>query len=825
MFAVLFICPVVHAAGTTALPLGSSLRFRHITLEDGLAQSSVQAIAQDRQGYMWFGTEDGLQRYDGYDFLTFRHDPEQSNSLAGDDVVSLAVGKHDELWIGTEEQGLDLLEPGSTRFVHYQHDPGNPATLVNNTVFALLVDKRGRLWVGTADGLDRMDGTTGDFQHYRMAKTGDDANTIFALHEDAHGRIWVGSRHGLYYYDAAHDTLKLLQPNVKTALREARQILARASVNAFAESSNGRLWVATERGLIELSAQSEVIALYQHHDGDVGSLPSSRVRALHEDFAGYIWIGTYGGGVTRLDRASRRFINYQHDATDPQSLGGDRILTLFQDQTGLIWIGTEAAGISIYNPQTREFGYYRHRQDDPNSLASNTVWSIYKDDRSYLWVATDQGLTRIDPTRTRYKQYQLQGRSKGNQDDAAVYEVYGDRTGQLWAGTSYGLYEYLPAKDQFRHFHLANNKMDRAGDAVNLIYEDSAHRLWIGTADGLAEFDKDNGRVEKRFLHDPKRTDSLPDNEIDAICETSDGSLWLGTPNGLAKFDGVHDAFVSYRKDADNARSLSYNDIQSCAPAHGDGLWVGTASGLNLLNLKTGDVRRFSTKDGLPNDTIYAILHDRQGNLWLSTDDGLSRFDPHEMIFRNYGITDGLQSMEFNGGAAYAASDGELFFGWINGFNAFYPQRMQRNKYVPRVSITGFTHAGYEQSLLTEQGPIKAVSVGYKENILSFSLSVFDYAAPTRNQFDYRLDGFDKDWHTLRGQHLFTYTNLDPGSYLLRVRGSNSDGMWSDKEATLAITVLSPPWRTWWAYSLYTALLFVFTVIGLKVFARSVKRE
>lgn len=815
----------VRAADMVPLPAGSSLRFRHITLEDGLAQSTVQAIAQDRQGFMWFGTEDGLQRYDGYDFLTFHHDPERPDSLADDDVIALAVGQHNELWVGTSEQGLDMLEPGAGRFVHYQHDPSNPASLTSNNVFALLIDTHGYVWAGTANGLDRMDGITGSFRHYRIAGSGRAINIIFALHEDKRGRIWVGTARGLYYYDPAKDKLDRFTPTAGVSLADAVHLLTKASVNAFAESANGQQWVATEDGLVKLSAKYEVLALYKHHEGTPDSLPSSRVRALVEDSGGYIWIGTHGGGVTRLDPNSGRFINYEHDATDPQSLGGNLIDTLYRDQTGLIWIGTEAAGISIYNPQTREFGYYRHRQGDPNSLASNMVWSLYKDPRGFVWVATDQGLTRIDPARTRYRQYQMMDRPKRQEDDSAVYTVYGDHEGKVWTGTDYGIYEYQPVTDRFRHYHLIGRKADRIGDLVNVMFEDAEHRFWIGTANGLVEFDRATHKTVRRLVHDPKRPDSLPDDSVVAICQTGDGSIWVGTSNGLARFDGVHDAFKIYKKNSANVHSLSYNDIQSCSPGSAGQLWVGTASGLDLLETANGSVTRYSTRDGLPNDTIYAILHDRSGNLWISTDDGLSRFDPRDISFRNFGTVDGLQSAEFNGGAAYRASDGELFFGGINGFNAFYPERIHRNKNVPRVAITSFTHGNRKDPLLTEQGPVTNVSVPYSDNVLTFALAAFDYAAPTRNQFNYRLDGFDQNWHALHGQHLFTYTNLDPGEYALRIRGSNSDGVWSDQEATLAIDVLPPPWRTWWAYALYAALLFVFVVIGLKVFARSVKRE
>ncbi|HET7921989.1 MAG TPA: diguanylate cyclase [Gammaproteobacteria bacterium] len=814
----------VQAAEMAPLPAGSSLRFQHIGIEDGLAQSSAQVITQDHQGYIWIGTEDGLQRYDGYEFLTFHHDPARSDSLADDDIVALAVGRHDALWIGTYEQGLDYLDPGSRHFTHYRHDPARATSLASNYVFALLVDKKGSLWVGTDSGLDRLDNDQGNFRHYPFPSSTQNGHVVFALHQDAAGRLWIGMQHGLYYYDAKRDAVLPYEVKAGVQLAEARELLTHASINAMASGNNGELLVATESGLVILSPQGRVEAVYRHQHGAAGSLPSSRVRAVYEDRTGDIWLGTFGGGVARLDRSSRRFDIYRHDATDSQSLAGDRILTLFGDRTGLVWIGTQTAGISLYNPRTREFGYYRHRQGDTNSLVSNLVWSIYKDRNDRVWVGTDQGLTRMDASRLHYRQYQLDDRPKEAQDDAGVYELYGDRAGRIWAGTDYGLYEYLPEQDRFRHFHLVGKHQDSARDAINAVYEDAARRFWIGTAGGLAEFDRASGRVVHWFTYDAKRADSLPDNGVTAICEAG-GYLWVGTVNGLARFDGVHDQFTVYRKVAGDPHSLSASDIQSCMPGSNDGLWVGTVSGLNLLDTGTGSVTRYSTRDGLPNDAIYAILVDRDGKLWISTANGLSEFNPASGTFRNYGVTDGLQSLEFNGASAYAAADGELFFGGINGFNAFYPKRIHPSRQVPDIAITGFVHAGREQALFTRQGAVNAVTVPYRDNILTFFVAAFDYVAPMRNQFKYRLDGFDRDWHTLHGRHDFTYTNLDPGHYVLEVQGSNSDGVWSNRFVKLGITVLPPAWRTWWAYLLYAALTFVLIVIGLKLFAHSVKRE
>jgi diguanylate cyclase (GGDEF)-like protein len=817
------ISPAVTAASDDmTFPPGSSLRFRHISIENGLAQSSVQAIAQDAQGFMWLGTQDGLQRYDGYDFLTYRHDPGNPSSLADNTIGALQVGKDGALWVGTVDVGLDRLDPGTQHFTHFQHNDADPRSLANNSVITLFLDREGRLWVGTAEGLDRME-ADGGFRHYHVPSQLPNADGIYSLHEEATGRLWVGTAHGPYYLDPGQDRLQQFIPAGVKPKSELYGLFTESPIHSIAAAADGTLWMGSGRGLVVLDKQNSVAHFFKHETDGADSLPNDHVLAILPGAGGDVWVGTYGGGVGRYDPATGRFSTHAHDATDPGSLGNDTIDTLYRDGAGLIWIGTDSAGVDIYNPENRVFGYYRHRQGDPNSLASNLVWSIYKDRRDEVWVATDAGLTRLDPSRRHYRQYRLLDRLDNRRDDEQVNAVYGDRRDGIWAGTSSGLYRYQPGSDNFRRYDLVVGKENPNGDIVTVIFADSHDRLWAGTGEGLVNLDAASGRMQ-RFKHDPARGDSLPDDSVLEICETHDGRLWVATSNGLASFDGVHDSFKTYVEDLHDAESLSYDNVQAChTDANGD-LWVGTASGLDHLDLRSGKFKRYFVSDGLPNNTIYSVLPDSAGGIWVSTDNGLSHLDAGGAI-RNYSSADGLQSDEFNGGAAFAALDGELFFGGINGMNAFRPERLVHEPHPPRVAITRFIRFGVPVPLMTPAGPVTGAEVLYRQNILSFEFTAFDYQAPERNSFSYKLDGFDADWHTIHGRRAVTYTNLDPGKYVLRVRGANSDGVWSATEATLAIDVRPPPWRTWWAYLLYTAAGFVSVMLGLNLYKRSIKRE
>ena len=796
-------------------PPGSSLRFRHLRIEDGLAQSTVQAIVQDAQGYMWLGTQDGLQRYDGYEFLTFRHDPSDPGSLSDNTVNALALGAGGILWVGSAVGGLDRMDPATRNFTHFQHDAKDPASLTSDQVSVLYVDRQQRLWVGAGASLELFDGH--GFRHFPIPAKPNGASQIDSLYQDQAGRLWVGCDHGVYYLDGDHLSNFIAEGRMSA---DQRGLFTESPIHAITKV-RGLLWIASGRGIAELDKQYKLKHFYSR---EADSLSSEHTLALLPDQAGDVWVGTFGGGLNRFETGEGRFSSYQHDATDPGSLGSDNIEVLYQDRSGLVWIGTDNTGVDIYNPRTRAFGYYRHKQGDANSLASNVVWSLYKDGGGRIWAGTDQGLTRLDASRRQYRQYHMGQRPPTQVDDDQINDVTADRRGVIWTGTDYGVYRYQPDRDTFQRYTLVSPHENSDGDVVSYIYFDSQDRMWLGTGNGLVQMDEGRGK-QRRFLHDPARMDSLPGTSVSAICETDDKRLWIGTPDGLAAFDGVHDSFTVYRTDPNDAGSLSYNNIQSCrVDVHG-GLWVGTADGLNYLAPGQHKFRRYFQTDGLPNDTIYAILTDLQGGIWVSTDDGLSRLDPGSGTFHNYVESDGLQSDEFNGGSAFAAPDGELLFGGVGGFNAFYPERISRDDIPPEVAITRFLRQNTEVPLLASGGTLDAVQVQYRQNVLSFDFTAFDYAEPQLNTFSYRLEGFDSDWRTLRGGHTATYTNLDPGKYLLHVRGANSDGIWNPHETTLAIEVLPPAYRTGWAWLLYVTSAFVALMVGMGLYKRILERE
>jgi len=805
-----------------------SIRFKQLTIEDGLPQNGVQTILQDSSGFLWIGTQEGLVRYDGYSLKVFKHEPSNSYSLSDNNIISLIEDNQGNLWMGTSGGGLNHFNAKTQQFTHYRHQEGDANSLSDDDVMSLLEDSQGNLWVGTrGGGLNHFNAKTQQFTHYRH-QTGD-ANSlsdddVMSLLEDSQGNLWVGTRGGgLNYFNLKNQQFTHYR-------HQAGDVTSLSNDNVWSllENSQGNLWVGTRGGgLNYFNPKTQQFTHYHHQAGDVTSLSDDNVWSLLEDSQGNLWVGTRGG-LNYFDPKTQQFTHYRHQAGDITSLNDDDAMSLLEDSQGNLLVGTRGGGLNYFNPKTQQFTHYRHQAGDVTSLSDDNVWSLIEDSQGNLWVGTlGGGLNHFNPKTQQFTQYRHQAGDVTSLSDDNVLSLLEDNRGNLWVGTHGGLNYFNPKTKQFTHYrHQAGDITSLSNDNVWSILEDNRGNLWIGTHGGLNYFNPKTQQFT-HYRHQAGDANSLSDNFVYSLLEDKRGNLWVGTlGGGLNHFNPKTQQFTLYPNQAGDANSLSDDKVLSLLEDNRGNLWVGTPDGLNLFNKETAKFKRFTIANGLPNNVIYRIEEDKQGYIWLSTNQGLSRMAPKAETFRNYDVGDGLQSNEFNGGASLKSKSGELLFGGINGFNRFYPENIKDDTSPPTVLIT-------EMLLLNESVPIipvdnkisannednifslpqaihqtKAITLTHQDNIIAFEFAALHFSNPEKNQFAYQLVGWDKDWvNTDYRNRRATYTNLPDGDYAFRVKASNADGYWNEEGASLQITVLPPPWKTWWAYTLYGLFL------------------
>ncbi|MBP1656202.1 MAG: signal transduction histidine kinase [Bacteroidetes bacterium] len=756
-----------------------SIQFRHLTVNQGLSQGSVICILQDSFGFLWFGTQDGLNRYDGYEITIFKHDPADSSTLIDNFVITLAEDSSGTLWIGTlnKPQNLSRFDRTTETFAHTHRDSVDLRSARVGSAFTSYEDPSGVRWSGAiGEGVTRFDRRTG--------KT-----TVFK-----------------------HD------PSNPSSLLDDRVY------SVFGDRS-GTIWVGTREGLERFDPETETFIHYRHDKNNPASLSDNWVWPILEDRAGALWVGTYRGGLNRFDRVTGTFTRFRHEETDSRSLGDDRTYSLFQDRSGMIWVGTDN-GVDRFNPEMGAFARYSKNPRDPASLIDNSVYSIHVDRSGAAWIGTLRGLDRLDRTTGAFTHFQHDPANPASLGENMVQSILEDRSGVMWFGTqSNGLDRYDRATGRFTHFrHDPSNPRSISDNMIYSLLEDRQGVLWIGTYHGgLNRFDRATGTF-RAYQHNDSLPGSLGAKGIWALHEDRNGVIWVGTyKGGLDRFDREMETFTHFKHDPLNQSTLS-NDAVVCFHEDRTGtLWVGTMSGLNRFDKETGTFKRYSEKDGLPNSYIVGILEDDQGRLWISTVKGISRFDPRTETFRNYDQSDGLQGDEFNTNAfARDARTGEMYFGGTNGFNVFHPDRVLDNTYLPPIVFSGFTRYNTddeEGTPIVEKGIAakSAVTLSYKDNVAHFEFAALSYYNTFKNQYAYKLEGFSDNWIQLGTERRATFTNLDGGEYTLRVKGSNNDGVWNDDGAALHLTVTPPWWKTRWAYAGYGLIAFTL-LYGLRRF-------
>ena len=767
---------------------------------------------------MWFATANGLNRYNGHEFRGYLPDPADPASLSHNNVYALLEDRQGTLWVGTWHEGLNRHDRTTDRFTHYHHKPDDPRSLSHNSVNVLYEDRRGALWVGTTVGLNRLDASTGQFVRYLHADGDPESlshDTVWAITEDGQGRLWIGTEGGLDRFEPQTGRFMHYRadPDNPGSLSGNR-------VRALVGDGEGGLWVGTfGGGLNRLNSPTERFIRYRTEAGNPQSLSHDDIQSLYREDSGALWVGTYGGGLNWFDPRSGHFTRYQQDPADPASLKGTIIYSIFKDSGGALWFSTFNGGVNKLDHGAAKFDLYQHNPSAADSLSSSFVWSVRESPTGELWIGTvGGGLNRFDPATGRFRSYRHNPKDPASLLSDVVFGVSVSKTGEVWAATGGGIERLDPTTGTFTHYATNPNTGNSFGVRnMGDVFEDSRGWIWIVTDEGgINKFDPASGRFT-HYKHRPGEPHGPTAEQAVKIFEDSAGTLWFATfGGGLIKLDPRTETFTAYRHDPDDPHSLSHDEVTNIYEDKRGTLWIGSGGGLNKLDRASGRFASYQVRQGLPADLVLSILEDERGFLWLGTyGGGLSRFDPRAETFRNYDESDGLQpGLAFLPGAAKSES-GRMYFGGNNGLNAFFPNRVTDNPFVPPVVLTNFNLFNKPVSIGAGGSPLSrpidetaALTLTHDQSNFSFEFAALNYRAPKKNRYAYKLEGFDRDWNHVDSSRRFaTYTNLDPGTYTFRVKGSNNDGLWNEEGKSVAVTILAPWWRTIWFKTLAALLI------------------
>ena len=821
----LLFCISSIAIAAPAMPM----HFNHISLQDGLSQNNVQAILQDSSGYMWFGTEAGLNRYDGYDIRRYGRERGNPDGLANDFIWVIAEDAEQNLWLATQGGGVVRWNRASDSFTSFRHDPHDPHSLASDDIRTLLTNADGTIWVGTRDrGLDLLDPASGRVRHFRH--DAEDPNSlsndmVYALYADSSAHLWVATDGGVNRFDAQSGTFVRFQHDPMGA-----QSLSDNRARAILEDQLGTLWIGTSGGgLNRFNRKTEEFSHFRHDPADPASLSNDNVRVIFEDDAQRLWIGTTDG-LNLFDRENGSVNRYRDVPGDPQSLDDNYINSMYQDRGGLLWIGTRSAGVSKWNPRSWSLGHYVRPW-----LNDSDVTSFASDGDGDLWIGTlGAGLARVNENTHALERYQHRDDDAGSISDNNVMSLLLDRDGILWVGTmTGGLNRLDPDTGNIRTFrHDADNAESLGADGVMAIYEDIEGSLWIGTyGGGVSVLDKESGTF-RNYVHDPNDPSSLSDDRASVILQDQNGSMWIGTfGGGLNLLDSEVGTFRRFNNDPYDPTSLVDDTVYTLHLDQSATIWVGTAGGgLDRIvepNSDDGDIRfqNFSQQDGLPNNVVYGIQSDSSNHLWFSTNYGLTRFDPETLGTKTFHRGHGLQGEEFNYAAHHRAAGGKLYFGGANGFNAFHPEQVEESTYAPNIVLTSFQKLNRPAITDVPYDRLPEIDLDYGDDVVNFAFAALDFTEPSQNTYSYMLQGFDDGWHDVGTMRHVTYTNLDAGRYVLNVKAVTSDGVPTLAGFSIPVSVAAAPWETPFAYSLYAAAALLLLWLAWRVHRKKLQRE
>ena len=767
---------------TSYANIRESFNFKNITIEDGLSQSTVETIYQDSKGYIWIGTNDGLDRYNGYEFKHYKHDKYDKNSIANNYIVDIIEDKNGYIWVSTIG-GLSRINPDKDEIKNYysKEDSGN---LSNSNLWQLLCTKDNRLIASTIDGLNVYDKNKDKFTRILYKEGELPSQYIYSLEEDINGHIWVGTDNGLVELDKDLNIVKSYQ-----------DAIGDSDVYNVYDDSKGNIWVCTlDNGLFKINLDDKSVENYKNNNSKI-SIPSNNVRDIISDSEGKLWIAT-DKGLCTFDYEREEFITYNKKSYQSNSLIDDEIFCLLKDSSGLIWIGTYS-GISRFNPNSN-FTHFKLDPYDNNSISGNVIHGIYEDDDKTLWIGTNESGVNI-----------INGESikhLNKENSNIVSDLIEDITGfknYIFIGTNEGLSVLVKNDKTAKNYTITNytTKDGLPSNKIRSLFIDSKGYLWIGTNKGLAILDTNNNKIiDITYILDEM---GVSDKFIRAVYEDSKGNYYIGCflEGGLIKINPNNKEYKIYKNIENDDSSISNNSIRYINEDLYGNILVGTSHGINILNLSTDKFNHYTEKDGLINNTIYGILVDKNNGIWMSTNAGISKLSTEDDTFKNFTITDGLQSNEFNGRACFKSKDGNMYFGGINGFNVFNSQDIELSTFEPKVIFDNFEING------TNKKDISNIKFKSNENNIKINFFTNDYKNTKTTQYYYKLEGLENEWNMTNSNSL-VFANLGSGDYTLKIKTITQHGVMSD-ESSVHFTINPPIWRSNYAICIYLILIII----------------
>lgn len=795
-----------------------NLRFEHLDIMGGLSQNNVFCILQDSRGFIWIGTIDGLNRYDGNGVIIYRNDPRNIKSVSNNCITDIIEDPQGVIWVATRG-GLNRYDREKEQFTRFQNDKTNDRSLSGDLLTSLAADRSGNLWIGTeGGGLNQFDPVTGRCTRFVSDPSNEKSlsgNHIKKVFIDEEQNVWVGTYgsglnlfnryNGKFtrYHHLDTDSNSLTSENVITLFQDSRH-------NIWAGTSEG--------GLDRLDKETGKVHRCGYTPGKSGLAGNAMVRAIVEDQKNNLWIGADNGGLSIYNPFTGVYYNYQHDAIDNNSLSNNSIHSLYKDKTGNMWVGTFSGGLNLYK-EGALFVHYKHTSS-PRSLIDNDVGAIYMDDRKNLWIGTDEGMDLFDPERKNFTHYTHKPGNKNSICGNLVLSICGDRQGNLWIGTwGDGITVFNPRTNSYKHFRNDPlNLSSLSNDNAWTIIEDRDGQIWIGTHEGGLNLYHPDNESFTHYSYSGGDASDIFSKKIHSIYEDRKGDLWLGTDGGgLDIFHKKTGTFTHFAHN-DKKNSISDDRVGNVLEDEKGNFWIGTMVGLNYYDTKKNTFQVYTIEDGLPDNAIFGMLPDARGNIWISTNRGISCYHPRTKNFTNYGLADGLQSYEFKAHPYFKTSTGAMYFGGTNGFNEFYPDKISENKEDPPLLITGLQIFNKDVPIAKDNhdpSPLKksiietsSITIPYGRSVISLEFASLNYTNPEKKKYAYILEGFEKNWNMVGSKHTASYTNLDPGEYVFKVKGMNYQGEWSSRIGSIRLIIVPPYWLTWW-FKLGMAVLIV----------------